>query len=52
MVTVIPTVFGAGKWVASLPTGHLLDRLGRRPLMVWGLLIIAASDVGSMLTSE
>ena len=52
MVTVIPTVFGAGKWIASLPTGHLLDRLGRRPLMVCGLLIIAASDVGSMLTSE
>jgi MFS family permease len=52
MVTVIPTVFGAGKWVASLPTGHLLDRFGRRPLMVGGLLIIAASDIGSMLTSE
>jgi len=52
MVTVIPTVFGAGKWIASLPTGHLLDRLGRRPLMVCGLLIIAASDVGSTLTSE
>jgi MFS family permease len=52
MVTVIPTVFGAGKWVASLPTGHLLDRLGRRSLMICGLLIIAVSDVGSMLTSE
>jgi MFS family permease len=52
MVTVIPTVFGAGKWVASLPTGHLLDKLGRRPLMVGGLLIIAACDVASMLTSE
>lgn len=52
MVTVIPTVFGAGKWVASLPTGHLLDRLGRRPLMICGLLIIAACDVGSMATSE
>ena len=52
MVTVIPTVFGVGKWVASLPTGHMLARLGRRPLMVCGLLIIAASDMGSMLTSE
>jgi MFS family permease len=52
MVTVIPTVFGAGKWVASLPTGHRLDRLGRRPLMVGGLLVIAVSDVASMLTSE
>jgi MFS family permease len=52
MVTVIPTVFGAGKWVASLPTGYLLDRLGRRPLMVGGLLIIAGCDVASMLTSQ
>jgi MFS transporter, DHA1 family, multidrug resistance protein len=52
MVTVIPTAFGAGKWIASLPTGHLLDRLGRRPLMACGLLIIAACDVASMLTSE
>ncbi len=50
MVTVIPTVFGAGKWIASLPTGYLLERLGRRPLMVTGLAVIAASDVASMLT--
>ena len=38
MVTLIPVVFGAGKWIASLPTGYLLDRLGR-PLMIWGLLL-------------
>ena len=34
MVTLIPVVFGAGKWAASLPTGYLLDRRGRR-LMIW-----------------
>ena len=39
MVTVIPTVFGAGKWIANLPTGYLLDRLGRRPLMITGLAL-------------
>jgi predicted MFS family arabinose efflux permease len=50
MVTAIPTVFGVGKWVASLPTGYLLDRLGR-PLMVCGLLLIASSDVASVMTS-
>jgi len=50
MVTAIPTVFGVGKWVASLPTGYLLDRLGR-PLMVCGLLVIASSDVASVMTS-
>src|SRR5262245_9339783 len=47
MVTAIPTVFGAGKWVASLPAGYLQSRLGRRPIMMGGLLVIAASDVAS-----
>jgi MFS family permease len=51
MVTAIPTAFGAGKWVASLPTGYVLGRVGPRPLMVCGLLIIALSDVGSVMTS-
>ena len=50
MVTVIPSVFGAGKWIASLPTGYLLDRIGRRRLMIAGLAIIAASDIASVLT--
>jgi MFS family permease len=50
MVTLIPVVFGAGKWVASLPTGYLLDRLGRRRLMVTGLLLIACIDVASAVT--
>jgi MFS family permease len=51
MVTYIPVVFGAGKWVASLPTGYLLRRLGR-PLMILGLLLIAMVDVGSISTSS
>src|SRR6266542_3293794 len=50
MVTMIPLVFGAGKWVASLPTGYLLDRLGRRRLMVTGLLVIAGSDIACSMT--
>jgi MFS family permease len=49
MVTWIPTVFGAGKWIASLPTGYLQDRLGRRVLMASGLLLVAACDVASVL---
>lgn len=51
MVTLIPLVFGVGKWVASLPTGYLLDRLERQRLMVAGLLVIAICDVASVLTS-
>ena len=51
MVTLIPVVFGLGKWVASLPTGYLLNRRGR-PLMISGLLLIALIDVVSVMTSN
>lgn len=51
MVTAIPVVFGLGKWIASLPTGYLMDRVGRRPLMAGGLLLIAMCDIASVLTS-
>lgn len=51
MVTLIPVVFGAGKWMASLPTGYLLGRIGRR-LMVCGLLLIAVVDAGSIAVSR
>jgi MFS family permease len=51
MVTLIPTVFGAGKWVASLPTGYLVDRWGRRRLMTSGLLLIAVCDLASAMTT-
>lgn len=51
VVTAIPTVFGAGKWAASLPTGYLLDRVGRRTLMASGLLLIAGCDVASIAAS-
>jgi MFS family permease len=49
MVTWIPTVFGAGKWIASLPTGYLQDRVGRRLLMACGLFLIACCDVLSVM---
>jgi MFS family permease len=51
MVTLIPVVFGAGKWAASLPAGYLLSRSGR-PLMICGLLLIAVIDVASAGTSS
>ena len=51
MVTFIPVVFGTGKWIANLPTGYLLDRLGRL-LMVAGLTLIALIDVLSVLVTR
>jgi MFS family permease len=51
MVTLIPVAFGAGKWIANMPTGYLLSRLGRR-LMVGGLALIAFIDVVSVTTSR
>ena len=51
MVTLIPVVFGAGKWIANIPTGYILDCLGR-PLMVGGLVLIAFIDVVSVMTSR
>jgi MFS family permease len=50
MVTMIPVVFGAGRWVANLPTAYLLDRVGRRALTIGGLLVIAVSDLACLLT--
>jgi MFS family permease len=51
MVTLIPVVFGAGKWMASVPTGYLLGRFGRR-LMIGGLLVMAFVDITSVGTSR
>jgi MFS family permease len=51
MVTLIPVVFGAGKWAAALPTGYLLRRMGR-PLMIGGLLVIACVDVASIAVAR
>jgi MFS family permease len=50
MVTLIPVVFGAGKCLASLPSGYLLERFGRS-MMIGGLLLIAAIDIASVMTS-
>jgi MFS family permease len=51
MVNSIPVVFGIGKWAANVPTGYLLDRLGRRRLMAGGLIVIALADVASAMVS-
>jgi MFS family permease len=52
MVTLIPLVFGVGKWIANIPSGYLMDRVGRRGLMTSGLLLIAAIDILSVITPD
>jgi MFS family permease len=52
MVTLIPVVFGVGKWIASLPSGYAMDRRGRRALMTFGLLLVAVIDILSVITSD
>ncbi len=52
MVTSIPVAFGVGKWLAGLPSGYGMDRVGRRTLMSGGLLLIAVIDVLSVVTSD
>jgi MFS family permease len=51
MVTLIPVVFGAGKWIANIPTGYMSIRLGRL-LMIVGLALIAVVDIASVMTSR
>jgi MFS family permease len=52
MVTLIPVVFGIGKWVTSLPSGYAMDRLGRRVVMILGLLVIVLIDILSVVTAD
>ncbi len=52
LVTSIPTVFGFGRWLASVPTGLAIERVGHRTLMVLGLLVVALSDIGSVFTTD
>jgi MFS family permease len=49
MVAMIPVAFGAGRWVANLPTAYMLDRVGRRTLTIGGLLVIAVSDLACVI---
>jgi MFS family permease len=49
MVTWVPAVFGIGKWITNVPAGFLMEGVGRKRIMVGGLLLMALADLLSGL---
>ena len=52
LVGTLVTIFGIGRLVANLPSGYLSQRIGRRPLLVCGSLLVAGSSVGAALATD
>jgi MFS family permease len=48
----VVTAFLIGSMVGSLPTGWLIDRFGRRPIMVGGPLLTAAMATMTLLSQD
>ena len=52
LVGMLGTIFGVGRLVANLPPGVLSQRYGRRPLLIAGPLVVAASSFGAALAND
>ena len=52
LVGTLVTMFGVGRLVANLPAGHLSQRIGRRPLLIAGPIIVAAASLGAALATD
>ncbi len=52
LVGTLVTIYGVGRLIANLPSGYLSQRYGRRPLLMGGPLIVAASSVGAALADD
>ena len=52
LVGTLVTIFGIGRLLANLPSGYLSQRIGRRPLLAGGPLIVAAASVGAALAGD
>ncbi len=42
LVSLAISMYAFGRFLADIPSGWLSDRWGRRPLMIWGTVLIAA----------
>lgn len=52
LVGTLVTMFGVGRLVANLPAGYLSQRIGRRPLLIAGPLIVAGASMGAALSND
>lgn len=43
LVSLAISAYAFGRFLADVPSGLLSDKVGRRPLMIWGTLILAAT---------
>jgi multidrug resistance protein len=44
LVSLAISMYAIGRFIADIPVGVLADRFGRKPLMIWGTIIIAISS--------
>lgn len=52
LVGTLVTMFGVGRLVANFPAGSLSQRVGRRPLLIAGPLVVAAASLGAALATD
>ncbi len=43
LVSLAISAYAFGRFMADIPSGLLSDKVGRRPLMIWGTIILAAT---------